>query len=94
MDAETLFLFQFIELSGFTRVCLRKKSLFIFFYKEQLFELIPIAMTIFFLEFFIDWVKLAFVLKFNDISAEVINFLSESFFQPTMPYLKCIFLSL
>ncbi|CAF0727605.1 unnamed protein product [Brachionus calyciflorus] len=38
---------------------------------DQLFELIPILCIIFFFEFFIDWVKHAFVLKFNDIPAEV-----------------------
>lgn len=40
---------------------------------EQLFELIPVFCTIFFSEFFIDWIKHAFVLKFNNISAEVFN---------------------
>ena len=38
---------------------------------EQLCELIPIFMIIFFSEFFIDWIKHAFVLKFNDIPTEV-----------------------
>ncbi|RNA18983.1 transmembrane anterior posterior transformation 1 -like protein [Brachionus plicatilis] len=38
---------------------------------EQLFEFFPIMCTIFIFEFFIDWVKHAFVLKFNDIPTEV-----------------------
>lgn len=38
---------------------------------DQLCELIPIFMIIFFAEFFIDWIKHAFVLKFNDIPTEV-----------------------
>lgn len=38
---------------------------------DQLFELIPTFCTIFLIEFFIDWVKHAFVMKFNDISEEV-----------------------
>ncbi len=40
---------------------------------DQLMELIPIFCTIFFSEFFIDWVKHAFVLKFNNMSAEVLD---------------------
>lgn len=40
---------------------------------DQLMELIPIFCTIFFSEFFIDWVKHAFVLKFNYMSAQVFN---------------------
>ena len=32
-------------------------------------------MTVFFSEFFIDWIKHAFVMKFNNISAKVIKFL-------------------
>ena len=33
--------------------------------------MIPTFCTIFLIEFFIDWVKHAFVMKFNDISEEV-----------------------
>ena len=42
-----------------------------FFFKEQLFEFIPVFMTVFFSEFFIDLIKHAFVMKFNKISAKV-----------------------
>ena len=38
---------------------------------DQLNELVPSFLTIFFSEFFIDWIKHAFVLKFNNISAKV-----------------------
>ena len=38
---------------------------------DQLYELIPTLCIIFFSEFFIDWVKHGFVLKFNDINESV-----------------------
>ena len=40
-------------------------------YLDQLLELIPSFCAIFFSEFFIDWIKHAFVIKFNEISNEV-----------------------
>jgi hypothetical protein len=39
--------------------------------KEHLVELIPIMISIFFAEFFIDWIKHAFILRFNDLSADL-----------------------
>lgn len=38
---------------------------------DQLFELIPTLCIIFFSEFFIDWIKHGFVMKFNDINESV-----------------------
>lgn len=42
-------------------------------FKDQLYEMIPVFCMVFFSEFLIDWIKIAFVLKFNNISYEVFN---------------------